>query len=129
MTQREGEYLAVGDRVRVRNSSKSERDATVTREPWIGAQSWMVGVDGAWSVPVDAVVAILSTASSRGPTAESQPTEADALRANLAALVAACEMVQRRWTFDGAQQHTHSWHDMADCMELIVPAVKAAKDA
>jgi hypothetical protein len=28
-------------------------------------------------------------------------------------------LLDRYWRFDGSQQHTHSWHDWADCLEAI----------
>ncbi len=34
-------------------------------------------------------------------------------------------MLKQRWTFDNNQQHTHSWHDMQDCLTAI--AKRAAK--
>ena len=27
--------------------------------------------------------------------------------------------VNRCWTFDNGQMHTHSWHDKQDCLEVI----------
>ena len=47
-----------------------------------------------------------------------------------AALVAACKMVLQRWTFNNYQSHTHTWHDMADCFQVINAALaKATKPA
>ena len=43
------------------------------------------------------------------------------------ALLAACKMVLRRWTFNNDQHHTHSWHDMADCAEVIRAAIASAE--
>ena len=28
-------------------------------------------------------------------------------------------IVERYWTFDDGQQHTHSWHDKQDCFDAI----------
>jgi hypothetical protein len=44
-------------------------------------------------------------------------------------LLAACQLVLRRWTFDSHQQHTHSWHDMQDCAEIIRAAIAKATPA
>lgn len=35
----------------------------------------------------------------------------------------ALEAVRERWTFDERQQHTHTWHDWADCKPLIDAAL------
>ena len=43
--------------------------------------------------------------------------------AELARLREAVEMVRKRWTFSNDQQHTHNWHDMADCFEAIHKAL------
>jgi hypothetical protein len=51
-----------------------------------------------------------------------------ALEAVNGRLLAACKEVLRRWTFDDRQIHTHSWHDMQDCAEIIRAAI-AEKEA
>ena len=43
------------------------------------------------------------------------------------ALLAACEMVLERWTFSNDQQHTHTWHDWADCKPVLDAAIAKAK--
>ncbi len=44
-------------------------------------------------------------------------------------LLAALNMVLARWTFDNNQQHTHTWHDWADCAEVICAAIAKASPA
>lgn len=42
-------------------------------------------------------------------------------------LLGACQMVLERWTFNNDQQHTHTWHDMQDCAEVIRAAMAKAE--
>lgn len=48
--------------------------------------------------------------------------------AAMPALLAVLKMVVARWTFDNHQQHTHSWHDWADVMAVVKPALDAAEE-
>ncbi len=29
------------------------------------------------------------------------------------------KLIRERWTFGSGQEHTHSWHDFQDCLEVI----------
>lgn len=42
-------------------------------------------------------------------------------------LLAACKLVLQRWTFSEDQIHTHTWHDMQDCREVLLAAVAKAE--
>jgi len=60
------------------------------------------------------------------------PTYAE-LEATVAGLTAerdaarsALQMVSERWTFNN-QQHTHTWHDWADCQPVLAAALAASK--
>lgn len=44
-------------------------------------------------------------------------------------LLEALRMVLDRWTFSNDQQHTHNWHDWADCMKVILLALSKATEA
>jgi alpha-D-ribose 1-methylphosphonate 5-phosphate C-P lyase len=48
------------------------------------------------------------------------------LMAAAPALLAACQLVLSRWTFNDDQRHTHTWHDWADCKVVIEDAIKRA---
>ena len=50
----------------------------------------------------------------------------DRLAARVRELEAALAMVRERWTFDSYQQHTHTWHDWADCKPAIDAALAPA---
>jgi hypothetical protein len=41
---------------------------------------------------------------------------------------AALVMIRERWTFNNRQQHTHTWHDWADCIVKIEGALAEPKD-
>lgn len=60
-------------------------------------------------------------------------TLANPLRANrVEALLlarAALEAVKAKWTFSNSQQHTHTWHDWADCAPLIQGAIDSTRTA
>ncbi len=48
------------------------------------------------------------------------PDRLSVVAAAVAAERARClAIVRQRWTFSSGQQHTHSWHDMADAVEAI----------
>jgi hypothetical protein len=55
--------------------------------------------------------------------------ENERLRKANADLLAACNEVLRRWTFDNYQRHTHTWHDMQDCAAKIRAVITAAGGA
>ncbi len=40
-------------------------------------------------------------------------------------MLVALNMVQERWSFN-SQQHTHTWHDWADCQAIIKPLLTKA---
>lgn len=41
-------------------------------------------------------------------------------------LLAALQLVLKRWTFNDNQQHTHNWHDWADCTVDVRRAIEKA---
>lgn len=64
------------------------------------------------------------------PTSGTEPSDQDArLIAAAPDLLAACEMVIKRWTFDVNQQHTHTWHGLTDCAVVICAAIAKATGA
>lgn len=57
------------------------------------------------------------------PEIDRLATENAKLAAERDDLAKACKMVLQRWTFDNNQHHTHNWHAMADCFEVIHAAL------
>ncbi len=47
-----------------------------------------------------------------------------AMAQEIAELRNALRMVSERWTFNNVQQHTHTWHDWADCIGPIKSALR-----
>ena len=41
----------------------------------------------------------------------------------------AAALVEKFWTFDNNQQHTHTWHCKQDCLDAIREPVKETDDA
>ena len=69
------------------------------------------------------IAALSATVNTMQDRLDALRADRDAGWAAAEALAGALEMVERRWTFNNDQHHTHNWHDWADCMELLRPAL------
>ena len=53
--------------------------------------------------------------------------ELSAANARAKKLESVCRMFKERWSFDSGQQHTHTWHDWADCVAEMEKALTETK--